>query len=71
MLVNFFIQGGCAGHNVLVNQLTGIINNCHLITTEDLVVEPSDMEWDLHFSHDSEVTLGKRYAEKMIEVLSL
>ncbi|WP_242860723.1 sialate O-acetylesterase [Clostridium sp. KNHs205] len=54
-----------------MNQLTGIINNCHLITTEDLVVEPSDMEWDLHFSHDSEVTLGKRYAEKMIEVLSL
>lgn len=63
--------GGCAGHNVLVNQLPGIIKNYHLITAKDLVVEPSDTEWNLHFSHDSEVTLGKRYAEKMIEVLSL
>lgn len=64
-------SGGCAGHNVLVNQLPGIIKNCHLISAKDLLVDPSDTEWNLHFSHDSMVTLGKRYAEKMIEVLGL
>lgn len=63
--------GACAGHNVLVKQLPGIIKNCHVITAKDLVVDPSDTKWNLHFSHDSEVTLGKRYAEKMIELLGL
>jgi len=62
-------SGGCAGHNVLVNQLPNVVSNCYVISAEGLVVDPADTQWNLHFSHDSQVTLGKRYAQKMIEVL--
>lgn len=64
-------SGGCSGHNVLVKQVPTKVKNCHLISAEGLVVDPTDVEWNLHFSHDSEVELGKRYANKMIEVLGL
>lgn len=64
-------SGGCASHNRLINQLPGIINNCSIVSAKDLVVAPSDTQWKLHFSHDSEVTLGKRYAQKLIQVLGL
>ncbi|HEY8464191.1 MAG TPA: glycoside hydrolase family 11 protein [Bacillota bacterium] len=61
-------SGSCAGHNTLVNQLPSIIKNCHVISASGLSGDPAD-PWGLHFNHDSQVTLGKRYAEKMIQVL--
>ena len=62
-------SGGCAGHNTLVNQLPSVISNCYVVSANGLVVDPSDTAWKLHFSRDSQVILGKRYAEKMIEAL--
>ncbi|GEM_PF-1065876 len=60
--------GGCAGHNKLVNQLPSLISNCYVVSANGLVIDPDDT-YNLHFSHDSTVTLGKRYAEKLIQVL--
>lgn len=62
-------SGGCAGHNTLINQLPGIVSNCYVISASGLVVDPADTEWHLHFDHDSQVTFGIRYAQKMIEAL--
>jgi hypothetical protein len=63
-------SGSCAGHNTLVNQLPSVITNCYVVSANGLVVDPSDTQWRLHFGHDSQVTLGKRYAEKMIQALN-
>jgi hypothetical protein len=62
-------SGSCAGHNTLVNQLPSVITNCYVVSASGLVVDPADTQWRLHFGHDSQVTLGKRYAEKMIQAL--
>jgi hypothetical protein len=62
-------SGSCSGHNTLVHQLPGVISHCYVVSARGLVVDPGDTEWGLHFSHDSMVTLGKRYARKMIEAL--
>jgi hypothetical protein len=64
-------SGNAAGHNTLVHQLPCIISHCFIVSASGLVVDPADTEWNLHFSHDSQVRLGKRYARKMIEVLHL
>jgi hypothetical protein len=65
----------CSGHNTQVRKLPTMIPNCHLVTAEGLVVDPDDTKakggYNLHFSHDSTVELGKRYAAKMIEALNL
>ncbi len=61
-------SGGCAGHNTQVNKLPSVIKNCYVISASGLSGDPSD-SWGLHFNHDSTVELGKRYANKMIEVL--
>jgi endo-1,4-beta-xylanase len=63
-------SGSCAGHNTLVNQLPSVITNCYVVSASGLVVDPADTQWGLHFGHDSQVTLGKRYAEKMIKALN-
>ncbi len=62
-------SGPCAGHNTLVNQLPSLITNCSVISASGLVQDPGDTTYHLHFSHDSSVELGKRYAAKMIQVL--
>lgn len=64
-------SGGCAGHNTLVNQLPNVVSNAHVISANGLLVDPTDTQWNLHFGRDAQVTFGKRYAEKMIEVLRL
>ena len=61
--------GGAAGHNTLVNQLPGIVSNAYVISANGLVQDPADVQWHLHFDHDSEVEFGKRYAAQMIEAL--
>ena len=60
--------GGCASHNRLVNQLPNVVRNCYVVSANGLTKDPSD-QWNLHFSHDSQVELGKRYAQKMIQAL--
>lgn len=62
-------SGSCAGHNKLVNQLPSVVKNCYVVSANGLVVDPTDTYWKLHFSHDSQVTLGKRFAEKMSKAL--
>jgi hypothetical protein len=62
-------SGGTAGHNTWVNQLPNVVSNGHVVSASGLVVDPADTQWNLHFSHDSQVTFGKRYAEKMKAVL--
>jgi hypothetical protein len=63
------VAGGNAGsHNNLVNQLPGVISNAHVVSAAGLSIGVGD-EWNLHFGHDSQVTLGTRYGEKMIEAL--
>ncbi|MBN2534749.1 MAG: hypothetical protein JXB88_17825 [Spirochaetales bacterium] len=64
-------SGSCAGHNTLINQLPSVVSNCYVISASGLVVDPSDTQWKLHFGHDSQVTFGQRYAQKMIEALGL
>jgi hypothetical protein len=61
---------GCGGHNALVHQLSDIISNTHVVSAAGLVVAPDDT-WNLHFSHDSVVTQGGRYAQVMTAALGL
>jgi hypothetical protein len=63
--------GSCGGHNTLVAQLPGLITNAHVISSEGCFEDTSDTTYDLHFDHDSQVLLGTRYGEKMIDVLGL
>jgi hypothetical protein len=53
-----------------VNKLPTIVTNAYVISAEGLVKDPTD-QWNLHFSRDSVVTLGTRYAEKYIGVKKL
>lgn len=62
-------SGGTSGHNTLVNQLPDVVDNAHVVSAEGLVVDPSDTEWNLHFSRDSVVTFGERYADTMVQAL--
>jgi len=57
--------GACCGsHNVEVNKLPSVITNAHVISSAGLVgADPA------HFSPASYRELGKRYAQKMIELL--
>jgi len=64
-------DGNAKGHNVLVNQLPGLITNGFVVSAMGLALDPADTQWHLHFGHDETVTFGKRYAQKMIEVLGL
>jgi hypothetical protein len=56
--------GNCEGHNTLVRQVPNLGSNFDYVSAEGLVMASGD-EWLVHFSHDSQVTLGRRYGEKM------
>ena len=60
--------GECSFHNRFVNQIPSVVKNSYVVSSEGLVVDPSDT-WNSHFGHDSQVILGKRYAEKMQKAL--
>jgi hypothetical protein len=62
-------SGGTAGHNTLIQQLPNVVTNAYVVSANGLVVDPTDTQWNLHFGHDSQVTLGQRYEEKMLEAL--
>jgi hypothetical protein len=61
--------GNCANHNTLVNMLPSVVENAYVVSASGLVLDPADTEWHLHFDHDSNVELGKRYGKKMLDVL--
>jgi hypothetical protein len=62
-------DGGCAGHNKLVNMLPNVVGNAHVVSASGLALDPADTQWHLHFGHDDQVMFGKRYAATMIEAL--
>jgi hypothetical protein len=62
-------DGGCAGHNTLVNMLPSVVSNAYVVSANGLMLDPADTDWHLHFGHDSQVMFGQRYAEKLIEAL--
>jgi hypothetical protein len=62
-------DGGCAGHNSLVNKLPTVISNAYVVSAQGLALDPADTQWRLHFGHDAQVTFGKRYEAKMVEAL--
>lgn len=62
-------DGACAKHNTLVNQLPSLISNGFVVSAQGLALDPSDTQWRLHFSHDAQVTFGKRFEAKMVEAL--
>lgn len=64
-------SGGGANHNLLVNQVPGVVSNGHVVSAEGLAMDPRDTQWRLHFSRDAVVEFGRRYADKLIEVLAL
>lgn len=57
-------DGMAANHNTLVNQLPEVIDNAYVISSEGL--SGTDV---YHFDLPSQRELGRRYAEKMIELL--
>lgn len=63
-------DGNCSRHNPLVRQLPDVITNAHVVSAQGLALDPADTQWRLHFGHDAQVTLGTRYAQKMIEALA-
>lgn len=63
--------GDCKSHNTLINKLPSVVKNCYVVSAQGLTEDSSDAIYNLHFDHNSQVTFGKRYAEKMIEALGL
>ena len=62
--------GCCASHNSLVQQIPNVVENGHYVSagpTEDGVTL-GDRGDSLHWSTFSVIEMGKRYAEKMLEV---
>lgn len=64
-------SGNCSQHNPIVNKLPGVISKAFVVSASGLKVDPADTQWNVHFDHDSQVTFGKRYAQKMVEALGL
>ena len=55
-----------AGHNALVNTLPSVVTKAYVVSASGLALDPADST-RLHFGHDGQVTLGQRYAAKMLE----
>lgn len=59
-------QGGkCASMNPIINTLPEVVENAHIISSEDCEAIPDG----LHFSAEGYRELGKRYGQKMITLL--
>jgi hypothetical protein len=61
--------GNSKSHNPLVNQLPTLVSHAYVVSAKDLAVDAADTQWNVHFDHDAQVELGKRYAAKMLEAL--
>jgi len=47
--------------------LPATIPNAHVVSAQSLKLDPADTRYRLHFGHDAQVELGKRYAAKFIQ----
>jgi hypothetical protein len=61
-------QGTSPSFNMLVNGLPATISDTFVVSADGLAVDSSDTE-NLHFGHDAQVELGRRYAAKLIQAL--
>ena len=59
-------EGKSSSFNMLVNNLPNQISDTFLVSADGLALDPADTE-NVHFGHDAQVELGRRYARKMIE----
>lgn len=60
-------EGGvCWGHNSVIAKLPTVIQNAHIISSADCPCKGDG----LHFTAEGYRIIGKRYAEKMLEILS-
>lgn len=55
-------------NDVTLPQLTEVVPNCHKVESDGLECRSSDHS-DPHFSRDSNIELGRRYAEAMFNAL--
>ena len=60
-------SGGCESHNVQVNRIPEVIPTGYVVSSEGL---PGNGQDPWHFSAAGYRTLGKRYAEKVLEVMN-
>ena len=60
-------SGGCESHNVQVNRIPEVIPTGHVVSAEGL---PGNGKDPWHFSAAGYRTLGKRYAEKVLDVMN-
>lgn len=58
--------GPCSGHNRVISYIPQRIENAYVISAEGLVGQDQ-----FHFNLEGQRELGRRYAEKMLEVLEL
>ena len=60
-------SGGCESHNVQVNRIPEVIPTGHVVSAKGL---PGNGQDPWHFSAAGYRTLGKRYAEKVLDVMN-
>jgi hypothetical protein len=63
-------SGDCARHNPLVQRIPELLPGAYVVSTEGLGMADGD-PWSVHFSRESEIRLGRRYAEAMASILGL
>jgi hypothetical protein len=61
-------SGDCAEQNALVRRLPELLANAHVVSADGLAMAEGD-PWHVHFSRESEIELGLRYAAAMVDVL--
>lgn len=67
LLVGELLYGGpCSGHNRVISYIPQRIDNAYVISAEGLAGQDP-----FHFNLEAQRELGRRYAEKMLEVLEL
>lgn len=59
--------GGCSGHNTVVAKIPEVIPTGHVVSAKDIPGNGND-PW--HFSAAGYRTFGKRYAEKVLDVMN-
>lgn len=56
-------------NDVILPELTNLVPNCHKVESDGLECRSTDHR-DPHFSRESNIELGRRYAEAMVKALS-
>ena len=61
-------SGDCARQNPLVHRIAGLLANAFVVSADGLEMAEGD-PWRVHFSRESEIELGLRYAKVMTAAL--